>query len=157
MLLHNQTRLRLNWDASGRRFTFEPFGSCEVPEELVPHIRAQKVPVGEVPVTPERKAHAAAEEGAAEIRNDELRVLRERVVLAEADSKAARAEVSAAEERRDTAEAQVGALRARITALESELAAAKADANAAEELVHEQSKKLEVARNPKKGEKSAGG
>lgn len=164
MLLHNQTKQRLRWDGSGRVFEFEPYGSCEVPDEFAAHMRTQKVPVGEIPVTPERKAHAAAEDGAAAARNDELLKLRERCELAEADAKTARAAVVAAEERRDKAESEVGGLKAKVASLTSELAAAKADAAAAMELTTEQGKRLEqaeraAAKNPKKGDatKSAPG
>lgn len=48
MLLHNQRGVAISWDDGGY-FKWEPFGSCEVPDELAELIKATGFPVGAAP------------------------------------------------------------------------------------------------------------
>lgn len=140
MLLHNQTRNTLNWEASGRVYTWEPFGSLDVPDWLVPHLKVQRVPVGEVQVSPRQKAQAVVDEEQAAFRSDELRALKRKAEEADDALATARQAVEAAELRRGQAEERARALADRLTELNGELDRSKADTKAAEALLQEQAR-----------------
>lgn len=150
MLLHNQTKHKLEWIGAGRPYNWEPYGACEIPEEMVQPLLAQKFPVGLVQVTPERKASAAADDERAAVRSDEVLKLREALATAEADARTARDEVRSAEERRTQAEARSEELSNRCNGLQRELEGAQADAKAAEDLLRETTQKLELAEASKR-------
>jgi chromosome segregation ATPase len=144
-LLHSQVGEAIEWKSGGRQFKWQPYAAVEVPIELVAPLRAQKFPVSEVPVTPERKAAAIAESEQLRIRADEVNTLRNQLTLARADVDAARQEVCAAEERREASEQLAESMAAKSRSLENELASARLDLKAAEELIREQTQKLEVS------------
>lgn len=145
MLLYNQKRQPLAWDAGGKSFSWEPFGTCEVPDELVPHIKAQKVPVDVAPVAPEIKASVIVDEQRSVARSDEVLQLKEALRLANADAAAARQAAESAEARKRDAEidtADAG------KALKEEKARSKqfeADLHACEQLLADTSRKLDAA------------
>lgn len=45
MLLHNQKKAPISWEADGDVFTWDGYGSCDVPEKYLAHIKAQGFPV----------------------------------------------------------------------------------------------------------------
>ena len=58
MILHNQTKNRLEWDSDGKHYTCEPWGPIDVPDELVDCFRRMGLPLGQSPVAQETKATA---------------------------------------------------------------------------------------------------
>lgn len=152
-LLHNQTSEPIEWKSGARLFKWQPYAAAEVPSELVAPLRAQKFPVSEVPVTPERKAAAIAESEQIRIRSDEVTALRTQLALAKADVEAARQEVCAAEDRRSASEKLAEGATAKALALESDLASTRADLKAAEELLREMTQRLELAGTPSRATK----
>lgn len=145
MLLYNQRREPLTWDARGKVYTWEPFGTCEVPDDLFPHIKAQKVPVDLAPVAPEIKAATVVDEQRSAARADEVLQLKEALRLAKADAASARQAAEDAESRRQDAESGLATAE---KAIEHQKAVAKQfedNLRACEELLADTSRKLDLA------------
>lgn len=145
MLLHNQTKDRRVWDGGGKRFEWEPFGSCEVPDEIVPFLKKQRFPVGPVAVPPETKARAVVDAELAAAASDRETRLRRELEQANAKAAVAAEAVERAELAKTEAQAESLRLGNRVRELETELARSRADVKAAEEMLTEQTRKLEAS------------
>jgi hypothetical protein len=145
MLLYNQKRHPLTWDAQGKIYEWEAFGVCDVPDDLVPHVKSQKVPVDVAPVAPEIKAAVIVDEQRAASRSDEVLQLKEALRLAEADAAAARQAVESAEARKRDAEAETADAAKAIREEKARAAQFEADLRACEQLLADTSRKLDVA------------
>jgi hypothetical protein len=86
MIKHNQTKNALSWDVGGNQFTCEPWGTVDIPEHLVDLVRKMGLPLGNAPMAPERKAVAVSDAAKDAARNDEIRLLRDRVRELEAQA-----------------------------------------------------------------------
>jgi hypothetical protein len=86
MIKHNQTKNALSWDVGGNQYTCEPWGTVDIPEHLVDLVRKMGLPLGNAPMAPERKAVAVSEAAKDAARNDEIRLLRDRVRELEAQA-----------------------------------------------------------------------
>lgn len=146
MLFHNQGKNEIVWEAAGRKFRFGPYDSCDIPDEFVPHLRAQKVNVDTMPVPSAAKVRALAAEQEVAVRSDEGRKLLARIGALEADLKAANEQVVAAEKRRDEALSDLAAKSKENEQLQADLAKAKADAHEAEEVLGTTLRELETVR-----------
>ena len=74
-------------------FSCDPWGSVEVPEKLVALCGKRQLPLGQSPVAPETKASVRSKSADREAKADEVRVLREQLTDALAQSKASDAEL----------------------------------------------------------------
>lgn len=145
MKLYNQRRVSISFDSAGHDYRWEPYGSCEVPDSLLPHMKACGFPVSVTPVPPEAKAAAIADEASAAQRGDELERLKNVAALASAEAVAAKA---AAEESAVKVTSLLGKLEsAEIEKLKHAARAEALDLDrfAAENLLSETAKKLETA------------
>jgi chromosome segregation ATPase len=143
MLLHNQTNRPLRWEANGIGYEWEPYGSCEVPDIWLPHIRSQGVRVDVSAVAPQKKAEIAAQVEREAQASSELVHAQQR--LAEAEGRAAQAakaaEISSTRETKalellENAEAKIRTQHKQIEAL-------KADAAEYEKLLTEANARIE--------------
>lgn len=147
MLLYNQTRKPLSWDAGGKAYKWDPFGTCDVPVELVSHLRAQKVPVDVTPVAPQAKAAQVVEDQRSATRKDEVHILTEALRVARDDVATAKATVEEAESRRAAAEAKAVELRTLLDQEVARTAQLEADLRACDQLLTETSRKLDAVKN----------
>lgn len=143
MLLYNQIRQPLSWDARGQVYNWEPFGSCTVPDDLLPHIRSQKVPVDVAPIAPEIKASAIVDEQREAERGDTVFKLRAALTKAEAEASVAKATVEDAEKGRAEAELATKEAKSALREEQARSTQFQADLRAAEQLLAEAMRKLD--------------
>lgn len=143
MLLHNQRKGTLRWEAAGTVYEWEPYGDCEVPDKFLPHLRAQGFPVDVSPVPPESKAKQAFDEERALREQSEIRKLQER--LAEAEARAAEAcrAAEAAEIRAERSGEVLDTAEAKLKAVTDENHRLKSDAETYEKMLAEANAKVE--------------
>ena len=128
MLLHNQRGASVSWEASGRVFEWEPYGSCEIPDELVPHIKAEGFPVSVSPVAPKERAERAAAEASESQQAAELVRLRKELEQAKTQLRDALATAEASDRRANAAQADADGAAVRIRTLEQEATGLRKDA-----------------------------
>lgn len=137
---HNQTKQRLSWDMGGRKFSCEPWGSVELPENLVVHCRKRGIPLDVVPVAPEMRAHVRMQDEIDAARADDIKALQRQVKTAQASEAFAKEELNRVQLQSDKVGARCRELEAECARLEAELESCKADKRAADELIEETAK-----------------
>lgn len=143
MLLHNQRGASVSWEANGQVFSWEPYGSCEIPDELVEHIKSEGFPVAVTPVAPKERAERAAAEVSESQQASELVRLRKELEQTKAQLRDALATAESSDQRANAARADADGAAARVQTLEQEAAALRKDAVAFEKLLAESGAELE--------------
>lgn len=139
MRLFNQSKHQLGWSMGGQSFTCEPWGSVDVPEELVGAAKSRGLPLGPVQVAPEVRAHVRIAEERAAADQAPLLALRKEADEALAREKAAIAELERCQGDLARLNRDYRETNERIATLTDKLARAEADKAAAETLLSETS------------------
>ncbi len=145
MLRFNQTKNALSWKLSGQVFTCEPWGSVDIPDGLVQACVSMGLPLGVSATAPEQRAQERIEEEKRARENDAFAAVLRRAEAAEADAKAAKAELERLQVAMSDTRAAFVKLSTERDALAGELARTKADKDAAERLLSEQAQRAEDA------------
>lgn len=134
MILYNQIGKPVEFSALGKTYTWEGFGSCDVPEELFEHIKLEKLPIGLAPVPPKVKADIAFEAEMSKERSDAVRKLKNELETAHAEAAEFKAAIEAAEKRAKEAEDKAAEVAGQLKVLDDQLRQAKSDAAQFEEM-----------------------
>jgi hypothetical protein len=137
MLLHNQRGARVSWEANGQVFAWEPYGSCEIPDVLVAHIKSEGFPVSVNPVAPKERAERAAAETTESQQALELAQLRKDLDQAKTQLRDAIATAEASDLRANAVRAEADGAAERARVLEQEVAGLRKDAAEYEKLLAE--------------------
>lgn len=142
MKLHNQSKNSLRWEMSKRVYTCEPWGSVEVPDQLVELCKSRRLPLAVTPVAPETKASVlvADERRAAEAA--EVNQLKARVAELESGMAAASEELDRAQRERTQAVERIAELDAYAAANEDAIRSLEAERAALRKQVTELVDKL---------------
>lgn len=140
MILHNQIGKPVEFSALGKTYTWEGFGSCDVPEELAEHIKLEGLPIDVAPVPPKVKADIAFEAEMSKERADVVKKLKKELEAAKAESSEAKSATEAAEKRAKEAEDKAAEAVERIKLLEDQLRQAKSEAAEFEKMATEAKK-----------------
>jgi chromosome segregation ATPase len=147
MLLHNQTGNRLLWEALGKTFAWDPYGPCDIPDDLVEHIKLEGFPVAATPVSPKEKAQRAVESQHDGEKDAEIKRLRSSLEDAEARvTEAERAVQSAATRQAEAMQSELAATSA-AELLRQKLATAKDEITEYEAMLSKAAEELDESRS----------
>lgn len=149
MLLYNQKNACVTWTGAGKEYAWEPYGSCEVPENLFPHIQRQGFPVDTVPVPPKVKAKVAVDTEQAAHDAAEITQLRAKLEQAESVAAEARKACEAASDRANASDSKAAELLSRLNTLQAQFDAAKSEIAEYEKLLTESDAKNAAAEKAK--------
>lgn len=127
MILHNQKGASVSWEANGREYRWDPYGACEVPDELVPHLKAQGFPADVAPVPPKEKAERAAASLTDDAKTAEIEKLTKELSTAQALAGEAKRAAEAADLRATAARSEVDGLKDAVRAKDEQLRTAQTD------------------------------
>jgi hypothetical protein len=138
MLLFNQAVKPLKWHMSGAWYSAEPWGSVEVPDDLVEATKSRGIPLAATPIAPDSRARARVVEQEQAASEAVLVQLKNRADEAEKDSRDARAAADKSAVAMSEAQDALRREREAHAKTKAELAQARADARAADALLSEQ-------------------
>ena len=137
MRLHNQTKKPLRFHLGSLLVECDGWGGVDIPDQLVPFCERRGLPLGPIPVPPERRARqkvADAEQGA---RSDEVTALRDAVREAQESESAAKSELEKTQLALGEAGAAILGLEAKVAELGEDIGSLESDKAAAESLLTE--------------------
>jgi hypothetical protein len=137
MLLHNQKGAAVRWEANGVVYEWEPYGSCEVPDQWLPFLRGQGFPVDVSPVPPQTKAEDTARAEREAFESGELTKLKAQLADATARSAESAKAAELAASRETKALDRVKESEAANRTLRDQLATARAEIAEHEKLLAE--------------------
>jgi hypothetical protein len=135
MILHNQRGASVSWEANGREYKWDGYGACEVPDELVHHLKAQGFPVDTTPVPPREKAERAAAGLTEDAKTAEIERLGKELAGALALAGEAKRAAEAADIRATSARADADAANQDRLALEEQIRTLKSDTGEYEKMI----------------------
>lgn len=141
MLLHNQRGAAISWDGDVE-YKWEPYGACDVPDELVPLIRATGFPVDVAPVAPREKARRAVEAASESEQTTALEAAKAALASAVDATGEAKAAAAAADARATEARKDADQFKERVRVLEEEARTLRGSATDLETLVSEKSREI---------------
>jgi hypothetical protein len=142
MLLHNQRGARVSWEAAGQVFEWEPYGACDIPDELVPHIKSEGFPVSISPLAPKERADLVAAEIEKSQQSSVIGQLRNELERTRAQLREAVATAEISDRGANAARAEADSAASRASALEQEAASLRKDAAEYEKLLAESAAEL---------------
>jgi hypothetical protein len=157
MLLHNQRGAPLSWEANGTVYGWEPYGACELPDELVPLIKSEGFPVSVTPVAPKERANRAAEQAAEAEASVALEQARKELALVATRLQDAVAVAEASDVRASKARAEADESLAKVRALEEEARSLRKDAAEYERLLAGAAAEIAKLKEQLKTETAKGG
>lgn len=157
MLLHNQRGAPLSWEANGKTYEWEPYGACEVPDELVTHIKSEGFPVGIAPVAPKERADRAAAQATEAETSVALDKARKELGLVSTKLQDAVATAEAADVRASKAQTEADAAVAKGRALEEEARSLRKDAAEYEDLLSKSAAEIAKLKEQLKTESAKAG
>lgn len=93
MKQYNQSDRAISWEMGGKSFSCEPYGSVDVPDELVPFARKRGLPLSGAPVAAEAKALRKAEAEKKYAEESDVIKMRDQLAVLEASVKTAEVEL----------------------------------------------------------------
>lgn len=137
MLLHNQRGAPISWEAHGRIYRWEPYGACELPDDLVPLLKGQGFPVDVTPVPAKAKAEQAAVVLSDDAKTQEITRLRKELADAEARAAEAKQAAEAADLRGTAARADADAVQETVRVQDEQIRTLRRDADEYQKLLAE--------------------
>ena len=144
MLLHNQKGHAFTWSADGVEYSFGPYGSCEVPDRWLPHMRAQGIPVDIAPIPPKVKVDAATEAERVALESSKIVQLQKSLADAEARADESLRSAEAAMSREGALKEQMAKRDADNATLTQQVDALTSDAAEYEKMLTEAAQKIKA-------------
>lgn len=135
MILHNQRGASVSWEADGTVYKWEPYGACELPDNLVPLIKSEGFPVDVTSVTPKERAQIAASLASDSEVEQALEQTRKSLALAETRLLEAKSAAEAADLRAGALRTELDAASERLRVSEQELQSLRSDSGEYEKMV----------------------
>lgn len=135
MRLFNQTKNELAWSMGGQAYGCEPWGSLEVPDELVPACRSRGLPLDVAPVSPEARAQVRVADERAAADQAPLLALKAQAENAQAGEREAKRELESASVEISRLRSELRAANELADSLRDQLARVTSDKDAAEQLM----------------------
>lgn len=147
MLLHNQRGAVISYEFRRKVYTWDAYGACEVPDELLEFLRLEGFPVDTSPVPPREKAERAAALITDDAKTAEIEKLRKDLADAEARFGEAKRSAETAELRATAARTDADDLEDKVRGLEEQVRALKSDASVYEKMIADQTAEITNLKN----------